>query len=76
MSWMLAYAPCLRCGEFFGFNPRCVPTSSVLTGRPEPLCRGCVDGINAIREALGLERQAIPVDAYEPAEVQLDDAAG
>ena len=65
-GWVIAMGACISCHRVFGFNPNSVPSSSALTGRREPLCRECMDRINATRVKLGLEPVAILPDAYAP----------
>jgi len=49
------------------FNPVHVPSSTALTGLREPLCRSCMDRINAKRADMGLDPFPILPDAYEAA---------
>jgi hypothetical protein len=54
---------CIGCGRRFTFNPVRVPSLTV-NGQREPICRACVDRVNPIRKANGLE-QIVPLpDAY------------
>ena len=62
-GYAFAMGACLRCGQPFTFNPVRVPSIRV-NGQREPLCRACVDALNAERVKLGLERWVIPDDAY------------
>ena len=64
MGYMLLYAPCYVCKRPFGSNPHRVPSIE----RKHPVCKGCMEAINAKRVALGREPLPIPADAYEPAE--------
>ena len=64
MGYMMLYAPCGVCGRAFGSNPDKVPSIR----RESPVCKGCMETINAKRVALGREPFPIPADAYEPAE--------
>jgi hypothetical protein len=67
-GYALAYAPCVRCRQPFGFNPVRVPSSSAVTGEKEPICPACFDWLNTHREALGLPKWELPEGAYEPCE--------
>ena len=68
MGYMMGLAPCIRCRQTFSFNVDLVPSIRV-HGEREPLCRGCVDALNALRVQRGL----LPIEplpgAYEPQEV-------
>jgi hypothetical protein len=66
MGYVFAFAPCLRCGLSFGFNPCRVPSLSVEGAPREPVCEECMYSLNLTREALGLEKWVIPEGAYEP----------
>lgn len=57
-------APCCGCGKTFTSNPHSVPS----IGRKFPICRCCIDRINAKRIEKGLEPVYVPEDAYEPTE--------
>ena len=67
MGYMIAFGPCLICRRPFGFNPHSVPSSSAVTGEREPICRDCVNVLNASRIAQGLPQIVPAPDAYEPA---------
>jgi hypothetical protein len=67
-GYMMAIGPCICCGSIFSFNPDRVPSTRAITGEREPVCRGCMDRINARREADGLVAFPIMPDAYEAAE--------
>jgi hypothetical protein len=56
---------CIRCGRVFTFHPHHVPSTSVITGKREPVCRRCMESLNSIRRELGLEPFPILPDAYE-----------
>mgnify|MGYP001577686477 FL=1 len=64
MGYMMLMAPCYICGRTFTSNPDRVPSVQ----RKHPVCKGCMEAINAKRVALGREPLPIPADAYEPAE--------
>jgi hypothetical protein len=65
-GFVFAMGACLCCGKTFSFNPHKVPSSSAVTGRREPICRGCFDAINTKRKAQGLPPFELQPDAYEP----------
>jgi hypothetical protein len=48
-----------------GFNPIRVPSVRI-NGKREPVCRTCVETLNAKRKLVGAEPWPIPPDAYEP----------
>ena len=64
-GYVQAFGRCITCGQPFAFNPHRVPSTSAITGSREPVCRYCMDRINAKRTADGLEPFAILPDAYE-----------
>jgi hypothetical protein len=66
MGYMLAIGPCIGCGQTFSFNPERVPSSSAITGKREPICQGCVERLNPIRIAKGLQPIVVLPGAYEP----------
>lgn len=72
---MMLLAACWGCGGMFSSNPSLVPSVRVKDGQldpngtREPLCRECVEKINAHRVSVGLEPFAIHPEAYEPEEV-------
>jgi hypothetical protein len=65
MGYVLAWSPCIGCGRVFGYNPHRVPSCSAVTGKREPICQDCVDGVNPIRIKNGLEPIIVKPDAYE-----------
>jgi hypothetical protein len=69
MAYVSMYAPCLRCGRHFHFNPLRVP-SMVVDGKREPLCRSCVEWANPIRAAKGLPVWTIHADSYDAVDEQ------
>ena len=58
-------APCAGCGGVFPSNPYLVP-SVVKDGRRKPVCRPCVDRLNAQRTIQGLAPVVPLPGAYEP----------
>lgn len=69
MAFMSAIGPCICCGRPFSFNPEKVPSTRAITGTREPVCRSCMDALNAKREAAGLPPFPILPDAYTAEEV-------
>jgi len=63
MGYLSLVAPCFVCQRPFSSNPYRVPSY-----QNEPICRGCIEGINTRRLARGLPPWPIPADAYEPVE--------
>jgi len=68
MSYMSAMSPCCGCGRIFSYNPERVP-SVTIRGHKEPVCQECVDRVNPIRVANGLEPIRPLPGAYEAEEV-------
>jgi hypothetical protein len=82
MGAYLVHGNCFRCGRVFSFNPHKVPSIPVkrnaegqyeavppeLGGVREPVCRPCVDEVNPVRVAKGLDPIRILPGAYEPAD--------
>lgn len=63
MAWLVAFAPCGRCGRAFPHNPARVPTCA-----GQLVCRECFDSINLTRECLGMTPWPVPDGAYEAAD--------
>ena len=68
MGYAIVIGPCIGCGNTFGYSPSRVPSSSAVTGKAEPICRDCVDRINPLRIAHGLEPIKPLPGAYDPTE--------
>jgi hypothetical protein len=66
MGYALVMGPCIGCGNVFSFNPVLVPSCSAVTGKREPICADCVERVNPMRIANGLEPIVPHRDAYEP----------
>lgn len=66
-GYALAMGPCVRCKRVFSFNPVRVP-SVVVLGSRRPICQDCVDQINPMRLAAGLEPIVPLPDAYDGCE--------
>jgi hypothetical protein len=70
MPWMIMTAPCVICGQLFGFAPNKVPSFRGEDGVKRPCCRGCLEAANEMRIAAGMEPFPEPQEgAYEPEEV-------
>jgi hypothetical protein len=67
MGWALAHSACFGCGRTFSYNPMRVPSvRDPRTGNREPICLACVERVNPIRAANGLDPIVPFPDAYEP----------
>lgn len=64
MAYMSLIADCLRCGRMFAANAGLVPNI-----KGKPLCRECIELLQAQRLEQGLEPWFIHPEAYEPEEV-------
>jgi hypothetical protein len=64
MGYAICTSACIGCGNIFSYNPMRVPSSSVLTGKREPICETCFDRINARRIKDGQKPFARHPDAY------------
>jgi hypothetical protein len=72
MGYALCHGSCIGCGRIFSFNPMRVP-SVTINGSREPICEACVERVNPLRKANGLEPIVPFPDAYEPCdESELD----
>lgn len=67
MGYVMALGPCIGCGRPFSFNPMRVPSLSV-NGTREPICQTCVDRVNPLRKANGLEPIVPLAGAYDAAD--------
>jgi hypothetical protein len=63
--YALGTSLCAGCHRIFCYNPLRVP-SIVIKGSREPICQDCVERVNPIRIANGLEPIVPLPDAYEP----------
>jgi hypothetical protein len=61
MGYATLMAPCLLCRKTFCSNPSKVPSKN-----NEPICRECMEALNAKRREMGLDPFPIHPDAYEP----------
>lgn len=66
MGFVTCMSPCIVCHQVFSYNPHRVPSTSVVTGTREPVCRDCMNRINERRKEKGLAPFPILSDAYEP----------
>jgi hypothetical protein len=66
MGYVMVMSPCIGCGQPFSYNPTLVPSCSAVTGKREPICEACVERVNPMRIANGLEPIVPHRDAYEP----------
>lgn len=63
MAFMSAMGDCFGCRQVFSFNPLRVPSY-----QGEPICRACIERVNAQRRQRGLPEWPVFPDSYEPAE--------
>lgn len=66
MGYAIAQGACWVCGRIFAFNPLRVPSMRQEDGRREPICRSCMEKVNATRARKGLPPHPILPDAYSP----------
>jgi hypothetical protein len=64
MGYFTVYSPCVRCRRPFHYNPTRVPSVRV-AGVREPLCLSCVEAVNVLRTAKGLDPIVPLPGAYE-----------
>lgn len=67
MGYMSLLATCFRCGQPFTCNPFRVPSMRI-AGVRQPVCLRCVETVNPVRIAAGLDPIVPLAGAYEPAE--------
>ena len=66
MGYALCTSACFGCGQPFSYNPVRVPSiRDPRTGSREPICQACVDRVNPMRIANGLEPIVPAPDAYD-----------
>jgi hypothetical protein len=63
MGYVSLVAPCFVCGAVFMSNPSAVPSCD-----NQPICRACIDVVNARRAASGLPLWPVAEDAYDAEE--------
>ncbi len=61
---MSVICTCCGCGQPMNCNPHRVPSLRI-DGHREPVCRNCVEKVNPMRIANGLDPIEIHPDAYE-----------
>lgn len=67
MGYAFAISHCFGCGGLFSYNPVRVPSiRDPATGNREPICQQCLERVNPIRIANGLQPIIPSPDAYEP----------
>jgi hypothetical protein len=66
-GYVFAVAPCVVCQQRFFFSAERVP-SVVVRGERRPICSGCVEVVNPLRVANGLEPIVVLPGAYKPDE--------
>jgi hypothetical protein len=67
MGYAFYMSPCCGCGRLFSYNPMRVPSCRI-RGVREPICQSCVERVNPMRRANGLEPITPLPDAYEACE--------
>ena len=68
MAYISVSMPCVACQRLiFNFHPNKVPSLRV-NGVRQPVCRECIERVNPMRAANGLEPITIPPGAYDPCE--------
>jgi hypothetical protein len=66
MGVAFAMSACFGCGRTFTYNPLRVPSiTSPSTNTREPICRVCIERVNPIRIANGLDPILPFPDAYD-----------
>lgn len=60
-GYVLIHAPCYACGLPMSANPKWVPSHD-----GQPVCRACMEQINRVRKANGIDPHPIHPLAYEP----------
>jgi hypothetical protein len=63
-GWVFAVGECACCQELFMFNPDWVP-SVPLDGVRRPICWDCVELVNPVRVANGLDPIRVHPNAYQ-----------
>lgn len=67
MGYALCTSACFGCHRLMSYNPMRVPSiRDPNTGSREPICQACVERVNPMRIANGLEPIVPHADAYEP----------
>ena len=63
-GYVFAQSPCVACRQVFAYNPHKVPSVTV-HGHREPICEDCVNQVNPVRIANGLDPIVPLPGAYE-----------
>lgn len=63
-GYVFAMGPCLLCTVPFTFNPNSVPSHRDDKGVKQPICRACINKLNARRAEKDLPPLEIQPDAY------------
>ena len=73
MGYAFMVSECYTCGGMFTFNPVKVPSVRDKNNVRQPICRHCVEDVNKLKAAQGMELFVIPKDAYTACdETELD----
>jgi len=67
MGYVMCVGSCFGCSRAFSFNPVRVP-SITIEGDRKPICQTCVDRVNPLRVANGLEPIVPHPNAYDAAD--------
>jgi hypothetical protein len=62
---LIALGPCVACARMFTFDPDRVP-SVLYEGERWPVCPDCLERLNEMRRARGLEAHRPAAGAYGP----------
>lgn len=65
MGYAVVVGTCCNCHGFMQFNPIRVPSVRI-DGKREPVCKTCIEELNAKRKLVGAEPWPVHPDAYEP----------
>jgi hypothetical protein len=63
--FVIALGDCFACGRPFTFHPDLVP-SILFDGEREPVCPACMERVNRMRVAKGLDPHRVHPGAYGP----------
>lgn len=64
-GFVLCTGQCIVCRGVFSYNPVRVPSTTVVTGKREPICQPCIRMLNSERQKRGLEAWPVAPDAYD-----------
>lgn len=65
MGYAMMIGECFVCHGGFTFNPHHVPSFRDSNGVRQPVCRTCINRVNEIRIASGIDAFIIHSNAYE-----------